>query len=192
MRKAVWVEQVQANAGLRFRDRTIAIHIETAINTVLGQVFNKEPFQWDQFSKPFEADVVGGHKPYALIPEQIIQTPDLAKGVRRIYAGDQENGSDRLVFVPIPSFGRQLFQEVKLDQVDDTCGYDVRFDRVLFYNLRFPIKRVTMDLVIPFSRWSDDDDFPIPSATANLITDMAVKTLMGMPGDAEIYKKAKQ
>jgi len=183
---------VQANAGLRFRDRTIALHIENAINTVLGQIFNKEPFQWDQFSKRYEANIVGGNRPYALLPERTIQTPDLAKGVRHIYPGSQDKGSDKLIFVPIPSFGHQLFAEVQLDQVDDTCGYDVKHDRVWFYNLRYPIKTVTMDLVIPFSRWTDDDDFPIPSATANLITDMAVKTLLAMPGDTEIYKQAKQ
>ena len=188
MRKDQFIESVQANAGLRYRDRTIALHIENAINTALGQIFNKDPNQWDMFSKPFEADVVSGIRPYALLPERIIQTPDLAKGVRRIYA----MGSDELVFVPIPSFGHQLFAEVGLDQVDDSVGYEVKSDRVRFFNLRFPIKTVLMDLVIPFSRWGVSDDFPIPSGTANMITDMAVKTLMAMPGDDMIYKNNKQ
>lgn len=192
MKKAEWIEVVQANAGLRFRDRTIAKHIEIAINTVLGQIFLKDPNQWDMFAKAYEVEVVHANKPYALLPEQIIQTPDLAKGVRRIYAGSQEKGSDALMFVPMPGFGHQLFSEVGLDQVDDTCGYEVRADRVRFFNLRYPIKTITMELVIPFSKWGDEDFFPIAIGTASMITDMAVKTLMGMPGDAEIYKKNTQ
>ena len=184
MRKEQWVESVQANAGLRYRDRTIALHIEQAINTVLGQVFNKDPNQWDMFAKPYEADIVTGIRPYALLPKRIIQTPDLAKGVRRVYA----IGSDVLVFVPMPGFGHQLFRTVELDKVDDAIGYEVKADRIRFYNLREPIARVMMDLVIPFSEWSDTDDFPIAMGTANMITDMAVKTLMGMPGDKNIYK----
>lgn len=184
MIKEQWIESVQANAGLRYRDRTIAIHIEQAINTVLGQVFNKDPTQWDLFAKPYEADIVTGIRPYALLPERIIQTPDLAKGVRRVYA----IGSDDLVFVPMPGFGHQLFREVGLDQVDDAIGYEVKFDRIKFFNLRQPITKVIMDLVIPFGKWTDTDDFPIPMGTANMVTDLAVKTLQGMPGDKNIYK----
>ena len=182
---------VQANAGLRYRDRTIALHIEQAINTVLGQVFNKDPNQWDLFSKSYEADVVGTTNPYSLLPEAIIQTPDLAKGVRRIYAGSLTESSTQFVFVPIPAFGHQLFSEVGLDNIDDSIGYEVRHDRVKYFNMQYPITKVTMDLVIPFSKWSDSDDFPIPSGTAGMITDMAVKTLMAMPGDNEIYKNNK-
>lgn len=184
MRKDQWIELVQSNAGLRYRDRTIALHIEQAINTVLGQIFNKDPQQWDLFAKPYEADIVSGVRPYALLPEQIIQVPDVANGVRRIYPA----GGGDLVFMPMPAHGHQLFREVGLDQVDDTIGYDVRADRVWFFNLRAPIVNITMDLVIPFGRWAFTDDFPIPMGTANTITDIAVKTLQSMPGDRNIYK----
>lgn len=185
MRKDQWIELVQKRAGVDFQLRTIALHIENAINTVLGQLFARDPQQWDMFSKSYTADVVPGTRPYALLPESIIQTPDLAKGVRRIYA----NGSDDLVFVPIPASGHQLFHEVGLDQIDDSVGYEVKADRVRFFNMRYPITSVTMDLVIPFSKWSDSDDFPIPSSTANIITDMAVATVMGKEYEPNIYKK---
>lgn len=185
MRKDQFIESVQKIVGMRYGDRTVTLHIEQAINTVLGQVFNRDPNQWDMFAKSYEATIVTGTRPYALLPEAIIQTPDLAKGVRRVYA----SGSDKLMFMPMPGFGHQLFQEVNLDKVDDAIGYEVKADRIKFYNLRAPITTVTMDLVIPFSKWEDSDDFPIPMGTANMIVDMAAATLSGKEGDKNIYKR---
>ena len=187
MTKREWIELVQKATGIKYQDRTIAMNIEQAQNTVLGQVFLKDPSQWDLFARPYEATVVHGTWPYALLPQRIIQIGTKANGVRRIYPA----GSGDLVFMPMPAGGHQLYREVGLDQTDTTIGFDVRHDRVWFYNMRSPIVNILMDLVVPFSRWDDDWDYPVPIGTAEVITDMAVARTLGVSMEKNIYKKAK-
>jgi hypothetical protein len=185
MRKSQWIDLIKDATGTKFQDRTIALHIEMAQNTVLGQIFRSDPGQLDFFTRQYEADVVPGDRPYALLPKRIIQNVDLANGVRRIYPV----GSNAIMFIPMPSFGHSVFSEVGLDNVDDSCGYEVKTDRVMFWNLRYPITRVLMELVVPFSDWDDTDDFPIPIGTADQITQLAISTFKGQSKETNIYKK---
>jgi hypothetical protein len=187
MRKSQWIDIIKDATKTKFSDRTIAIHIEMAQNTVLGQIFRADPAQVDFFAKPYPAAVVHGDRPYALLPKRIIQNVDFANGVRRIYPV----GDNSLTFVPMPAFGHALFSEVGLDQVDDSCGYEVKTDRVMFWNLRYPVENVIMELVIPFSDWDDEDDFPIPIGTADQITQLAISTFKGQQAETNIYKKPK-
>lgn len=187
MRKEQWIEIVKRATGAKFSDRTIALHIEMAINTVLGQIFRQDPSQIDFFTKQYTATIVAGDRPYALLPARIIQMPDLANGVRRIYPA----GSNSLMFVPMPSMGHSVFSEAGLDNLDDSCGYEVKTDRVMLWNLRYPVTNIIMELVIPFSDWEDEDDFPIPMGTADQITQVAIGTFSGEKVEPNIYKKSK-
>lgn len=172
--------------GRAFGQRTVATHLENAINTAIGQVI-QDPNQLDFFAKQYDAVIVPGKRPYAMFPVPVIQFKDIAKGVRRIYAKD----SNALVFVPIPGFGHQLFSQVGLDQIDDSIGYEVKTDRVMLFNLRYPIENIVMELVKPFSHWSDDEEYPIPAGTANFITQMAVDSLTGKDSYDNIHKARK-
>lgn len=187
MRKDQWIETVKRIVGAGFGDRTIALHIEMAQNTVLGQIFLRDPAQLDFFTKQYNATVVSGDRPYALLPARIIQTSDLANGVRRIYPV----GSNAIMFIPMPSMGHSVFSEVGLDNLDDSCGYEVKTDRVMFWNLRYPVENIIMELVVPFTDWDDEDDFPIPAGTADQITQLAASMFAGKPAETNIYKKQK-
>ena len=174
--------------GLRFGDRTLALHIENAWNTVVGQTFRKDCQQFDFYSKPYEVDVVHGNRPYSILPESIIQTIDHANGVRRITPLD----SNKFDFVPIPSIALLAFDAVDLGDVTDSIGYYVKHDKVEYWNMPSYIKKVRMELVIPFSKWDDLDDIPLPDGTAEQIVQMACLSYRGGNVQTDIHTKSEQ
>ena len=188
MIKGKVIDQVKDMTGNKFHDRTVAVHIEDAFNTVVGQLFKGDPNQWDLYCQSFTVDVDNVKpRPYALLPKRIIQTPDVANGVRRIFSTDDDN----LDYVPMPYNGFQFYGILQLDDVDDSVGYAVRTDRVEFFNLPSIIKQVRMELVLPWSEWDDSQDIPLPSGVANLIIQQAVATLSNQPVETNIYKPKK-
>ena len=186
MIKGKVIDQVKDMTGNKFRDRTVAVHIEDAFNTVVGQLFKNDPSQWDLYCQSFTVDVNNVKpRPYAMLPARIIQTPDIANGVRRIFSTDDDN----LDYIPMPYNGFQFYGILQLDDVDDSVGYAVRSDRVEFFNLPSIINQVRMELVLPWSEWDDTQDIPLPSGVANLIIAQAVQTLTGIQPDTNIYNK---
>ena len=188
MRKDQLVHLCLDILGLRFQDRTVALHLESAWNTVVGQTFRKDSKQLDFYAKSFDADVTHGNRPFTLLPVPIVQGIDFGKGVRRINLPE----SNDFDFVPMPAIGLQAFDEVGLGDVTKSIGYFVRHDKVEYWNMPKFIKKVRMELVIPFSAWKDSDDIPIPDGTAEQIIQMAVQSFRGGQPQTDIHKKSEQ
>jgi len=188
MLKGKMTDLIKDATGRKFGDRTVSLHTETAFDTVVGQLFARDPNQWDIYCQPFTVDVANVKpRPYAILPKRIIQTPDVANGVRRIFS----TNDDGLDYIPMPYNGFQFYGELKLDDVDDSVGYAVRADRVEFFNMPAITKQVRMELVLPWSEWDDAQDIPLPSGVANMIIQQAVATLSNQPVETNIYKPRK-
>lgn len=168
MLKSQIVQLVADAVGEKFALRTVALHIENAYNTIVGQVFVQNANQLDFYAKPYEAEVHHGKQTYAKVPVAIIQNADNAKGVRAVYTEEMDTR-----FTAAPTF-----------VIDSSCDstmigyvfYAVKHDRVLFKNLPKEVKKVVMDLVIPFHLWDDADDIPIPGGVADNIIALSIQT----------------
>jgi len=167
MIKEKLVQLVADAVGEKFALRTVALHIENAYNTIVGQVFVQNPNQLDFYAKPYEADVVDN---YALFPVPVIQNADNAKGCRSIH--DLKN---TMRFYAIPVYALDSSSDVT--RLPDFVFYAVRSDRAEFLNLPKMVKKVLMSLVVPFSEWGDKEDLPIPSGVADNIVALAIQTL---------------
>ena len=167
------VQLVADAVGEQFSLRTVALHIENAYLTIVGQVFVQNPNQLDFYAKPFEATVTRNKsKTFAIIPVQIIQSPDNAKGVRSVT--DLE-GTTRFYAVPIYA----LRSNCDAAKLYGYTWYGVRANSVEFLNLPKEVDKVIMECVVPFSAWEDAEDLPIPSAVADNIIALAIQTLKG-------------
>jgi len=165
------VQLVADAVGENFALRTVALHIENAYNSIVGQIFASNPNQLDFYAKPYEVAITRNKgRVFANIPVAIIQSPDNARGVRSI---SDKDGTCRFYAVPLYAL-RSSCDAAKLSGF---VFYGVKTSIVEFLNLPKQVDSVMMDLVIPFSLWDDSEDIPIPSGVADNIIALAMQTL---------------
>lgn len=187
MLKKELIDLVKDAAGLKYSDRTVMHHIGLAFEQVIGQIFRQNPGQLDFFAKDYTVPVIHvSPRPYSTLPERIIQFSDTSNGVRRILY----TGNDDIDFVPVPAHYFQLEDNLDVGSVDSSVGFYVRSNKVEYSkSLPRAVTEVRMELVIPFSQHSDNDDFPFPAGASENILAMALATLRKETPETNVNKK---
>ena len=171
----------------RWHDIVISAAVEKAISQMYEEVWRINPLNLQRYTVGFGYVTpvtvnteVNTNIKYSTLPESIIPFQDKASGVRRISTVAQ--GS--FTFFPMD------FREMDLipsggyfKTVNSKVGYAVNQTRVEFYNLSAAIEvvGVRMDLIIPFSKYDDDDEVKIPEIgdmrTGETFVDRVMKIL---------------
>jgi hypothetical protein len=154
----------------RWGDRYINAAIEKALAEMMTEVWMVSPLNLQRYTKEFAVSTLdilpkgATSLYYAALPESIIPFQDKASGVRRITTLAQGG----FTFFPMD------FREIDLIQsgcyfktVNTKIGYAVNQDQVEFYNMDPVVAAagIYMDLIIPFSKYDEDDEVKIPEIT---------------------------
>jgi hypothetical protein len=153
----------------RWHDNFLNAAIEKAIASLYHDVFLTAPLSLLNYTKGFgyttpiavSTENATGIK-YCTLPESIIPLERKGSGVIRISTPTQ----GQFMFFPTD------FREMDFianggffGTVNSKVGYAVNQTRVEFYNLPASITSVRMDLLIPFSKYAEDDEVKIPEIT---------------------------
>jgi hypothetical protein len=182
------LQLVKDGSGNQFRERTIALHAEMVWETYIGQLFGQNPEQLNFYTKSFVVPVVPKDDEnsiaYSILPKRIVQVRDAKKGVREI----TYTKNPGLKFVPVTLLQRKIYPEMEVGAVDDTVGYEVMTNKVLYDNIDPAIKEVQMRLCLPFSQWDINDDLPLPEGIAALIIQETISSMKGEGVQPNMYK----
>jgi hypothetical protein len=171
----------------RFHDRYIDACIEKAINSLYEDVWRINPINLQRYTKgygyttPLTVNIENSTGiPYVTLPESIVPFQDKSSGVRRISTPLQGG----FTFFPMD------FREMDLvasgcyfDTVNSKVGYAVNQTRIEFYNMSSTMIAlgVRVDLVIPFSKYAEEDEVKIPEIsdikTGETFMDRVIKIL---------------
>lgn len=183
MQKQQLIEVVKRRTGNMgdHRKGSVELAISEMWQTAVGEIFKDKPSKLDNFSKRYVNVAVtynseiDGYE--SILPEEIIQTMDVQEGVRRI----NKMKVDDVDFVPMKGMEVGMFEHLDAGFITDTIGFIVKADRVEYFQMRDEIKKVKMDLVIPFEKWAMEDEFRIPTKIADYIIENAVRVLLKQP-----------
>lgn len=153
----------------RWHDNFLNGAIEKAIASLYHDVFLTAPLSLLNYTKgygyttpiPVQTENATGIK-YCTLPESIIPLEKKGSGVIRISTPTQGQ------FMFYPTDFREmdfLANGSFVNNVSTKAGYAVNQTRVEFYNLPTSITSVRMDLLIPFSKYAEDDEVKIPEIT---------------------------
>jgi hypothetical protein len=101
---------------------------------------------------------------YSNLPVSIVVFQDKSSGVRRISTVAQ----GAVMFLPMDAREIDLVSNGSFfDTVTAKIGYAVNQTRVEYYNMSAAVEAtgVRMDLIIPFSKYDEDDEVKIPEVT---------------------------
>jgi hypothetical protein len=158
------------NKTNRWHDRVIDSAIEKVLNVMYNDVFKRNPFALQRYTKSYgyttplgvllEANT-GIY--YTNLPVAIVPFSDKASGVRRISTIAQGG----LTFIPVDAREMDLVVGSNVATTTKKIGYNVTPTRVEYYKMTGnPITDgVRMDLIIPFSVYADTDIILIPEET---------------------------
>lgn len=174
----------------RYHDRVIEAACEKAIATMYEEVWRMSPLNLQRYTKGFGyatpltvSTEAGTGIKYTTLPESILPFQDKSSGVRRISTIAQGG----FTFFPVD------FREMDLipsgyyfGTVNSKIGYAVNQTRVEYYGMTAAISAVgvRMDLIIPFSKYAEDDEVKIPEIadmrTGETFMDRVMKILAGV------------
>lgn len=160
----------------KYHPRFIEAVIENVLIGMYKQVYERNPRLVDNYTVQYgettaidiTLDAVTGIY-YSTIPARIVSLPCKNSGVRRIYSFDQTDASNDATyynaFVPMDSTEADMIFNTDIAIVTSKIGYRVRQDtQVDYYNTNAFVRAagVRMDLLIPFSVYTDTDVVHIP------------------------------
>jgi hypothetical protein len=152
-----------------YLDRFIDACIEKVIASLYHDVFLTTPLSLLNYTKGFgyispitvQIENSTGIK-YCTLPESIIPLERKGSGVIRISTPKQ----GQFMFYPTDFREMDFLSNGSfVNDVSTKAGYAVNQTRVEFYNLPTSITGVRMDLLIPFSKYAEDDEVKIPEIT---------------------------
>ena len=151
-----------------WHDRVIDAAIEKALSSFYEDVWRINPLNLQRYVKRYgyTASIAvyqetGSGIYYSTLPEMIVPFQDKASGVRRVDSGTISN----LKFFPMDAREVDLVTDGPFfDTANTKIGYLVTQDRVEFYNMSATVVSagVRMDLIIPFSRYEEEDIVLVP------------------------------
>jgi len=153
----------------RWHDNYINGVIEKSLASLYHDVFMTAPLTLQNYTKgfgyttpiPVQTENSTGIK-YCTLPESIIPLERKGSGVIRISTPTQG------AFMFYPTDFREmdfLANGSFVNSVSTKAGYAVNQTRVEFYNLPASVTGVRMDLLIPFSKYDENDEVKIPELT---------------------------
>jgi hypothetical protein len=161
--------------------------IEKAIGQMYEDVWRMNPLNLQRYVKQYGyltpiavlTENSTGIK-YSLLPESIHVFQDKSSGVRRISTPLQ----GRFMFFPLDAREVDLISNGSFaDTVNSKVGYVVNQTRIEYYNMSTAIETsgVRMDLIVPFSKYSESDEVKIPeiadTRTGETFMDRVLKIL---------------
>ena len=170
----------------KYHPRFIDAAIEKVINEMYNNVYKRNPLELMRYTEgygyttalPVLSEASTGIY-YTTLPSAIVPFPDKASGVRRVSTMVQGG----MKFFPIDKREIELLLDnSNVNYVTSKIGYLVTPDRVEFYNLSGAVlgAGVRMDLIIPFSSYSDTDVVLLPEEVdpqGQTFVDKVLKTL---------------
>lgn len=179
MRKDALLQLVIDGAGLKFGFRTAEMHLTNTFNTVVAQIFQKDPNNWTYFTKVVPLTVVDRK---AEIDIPIIQTSTNSRGIPRITLTDQKTEC-----YPVPAHA--LYSASDVFGIQNMIGYVTMQDRVEFTK-GMPMGTVTVYAwaVVEFSQYADDDQIILPSGVSQLIVDQTIAAMKTETAYKNIHK----
>jgi hypothetical protein len=153
----------------RYGDRYIDACVEKALASLYHDVFLTNPLSLPNYAKGYgyatpiaiQTENSTGIK-YCTLPESIIPLEQQGSGVLRVATPTQ----GQVMFYPTYVREVELFANGSfVNTVNTKVGYVVNQTRVEFYGLPASITGVKMDLLIPFSKYAEDDEVKIPELT---------------------------
>jgi hypothetical protein len=186
MKKKELVQRVMDDAGLQFGDRTTAMVISSVFNSIVGQLFNKDPNQFMFYTKRITLTV---NNRVSTLTVPIIQTRVNGSGIPQIMPTGADNDCcpDGTVFYPMPSYALRSKSDV--NNLSNIVFYTVTGSKVRFNNsLPKDVTSLLADVVMEFHGYDDDDFFNLPSGVAQLIIDQSVAAIKAKQAHVNIYK----
>lgn len=162
LRDLVRSRLLQVDKTAKYHNEVIDAWITMAFNQLLGQLFRKSLGNFDLYVKRYnnvsilqdaDTDIY-----YCDLPAPIVQTIDVAEGVRRINTMKGRG----IEFAPISGDSLQILTGIDVNLITDVVGYRVFSDRVEFQWIPAGMTEVRMELVVPFTEYEDEDDVKIP------------------------------
>ena len=166
-------------------ERVAEAWITLAFNQILYEDSRKDPSNFDFYSKTYknvailkdpDTDIY-----YSTLPQQVVQLPDNAEGVRRI------NAMKGLMpeFIPLQRDSWDVFAGLDAGKIDHSIGFSPTNERIE-YERNPEISKVRMDLVIPFDKYDDDDFINIPSGSDLRIIAIVEQLINGTPPESKL------
>ncbi len=155
----------------KFMGRVLDAECEAVLNQMYNEVFSVNPLSLQRFTKGYGYSTplaVGNEAStliyYTTLPENIVNFPDRASGVRRVAPATQTG----IGFYPMDQREWDLAMSgLYINYVKDKIGYIVTPTRVEYYGMTGDIisSGVRMDIIIPFSEYEDTDVVLYPEHT---------------------------
>ena len=175
MRKDALIEMVQSSLmqldkTSKYHDKLVESYISMASNMVLGKLFLRDMSNYDLYAKEYTGVTVSQdattERYYSEYPAPIVQTIDVAKGVRSI---NTTTGTG-LQFAPVRKGEISIFEDLDIATVIDVIPYIPEQGRILYIGtpvdyLGNVITSVRMSLVVPFTEYDNDEHFYIPGGS---------------------------
>lgn len=170
----------------KYHDRVIDANIETVLNELYLELFAVDAHSLQRFTKTFGVSTAiaitleaSTGLYYSLLPETIVPFPDKASGVRRVSTKIQ----GEMMFYPMDKREHDLIKSGSyFATANNLIGYSVDQTRVEYYDMTAGVITggVTMDLIIPFSKYADTDTVLIPELKDKNGDDFLTRVLKNM------------
>lgn len=189
MKKSQMIQLVKDAVGTSFGDRTVELHLSDMFSTIAGQLFAKDPGQFNYFTKRVTVPVVNR---VGTLPVPVIHTPGNAKGVIRVMpSGADSCCQDNTEFQPIPYFA--LNSSTDANNQSWFVGYAVSKGTLRFTrSLPSAVTELLADVVAEFSAYDRDEDIQLPSGVEQMIVDSTVQAFKNSPAYSNVFKTPKQ
>ena len=155
----------------RWADMVIDASCEKVLAQMYEDVWRLSPLNLQRYVKQFGYTTpvsvsieAGTGIYYSTLPESIIPFQDKASGVRRVSTVAQ----GAFTFFPIDAREMDLIANgCYFATVNSKIGYAVNQTRIEYYGMTGAVEAagVRMDLIIPFSKYAEDDEVKIPEMT---------------------------
>jgi hypothetical protein len=161
----------RADKQNRWHDNVINAAIEKALASLMEDIWEANPINLQRYTKgfgyttPVQVQIESGTGIYYSTLPSIIPFQDKMSGVRRISTVIQGGFN----FFPMDFREMDLISDgCYFDTVNTKIGYAVNQTRVEYYGMTSAVQNagVRMDLIIPFSKYDEDDEVKVPEITA--------------------------
>lgn len=162
---------VREDQTARMHERWLIAVIEDVLKEMYGELYKATPKLLDLYTKSYGTTTAvtvifdsANEIYYSTLPATIINLPSKSSGVLHIYPKVNTGN----IFHPMDSREADLVFNTDIGTVTTKIGYKVKTDsanmRVEYYNMNTTVRDtgVRMDLLIPFSVYSDTDIVLIP------------------------------
>ncbi len=168
----------------RYHDRLVEAYITLATNTILRNVVDLDYYAKTYENVAVEHDALT-NKYYSLYPVPIVQTIDIQKGVRSINTMEGE----AMEFAPVTGNDMSLISGMGVFEDSFITGYLPLRERVVYLGEPLfddgedgtPVTEVKMNLIVPFSEYGKNEDYPVPGASDLELFDLVSQLMSTIP-----------